>query len=341
MAIRGNRIEGAIGWVAGAAIVAMALPAAASDGPSGPESRSTFKSGIDVVALSVTVLDPQARLLAGLSRDKFSVFEDGVRQDIAYFETSEVPLDLALLIDSSVSMEPKLAFVQKAAAGFVDALREGDRAAVFAFNSYVRPLQAFTADRSLVRQAIQSTTAAGGTALYNAVYVALRAFDKVAEDGRVRRRAIVVLTDGEDTASVLTFDDLMAEAKAAGVAIYTIGLHAEEPGRYAAQQTPRLLLDRRLRDEAAGPRDGRQGVLPDRPAVARRGLRRDRARAGDPVRHRLRVPQPDAQRRLPAGHGPRQRQPGCATAHADGLPGRGAVGVLATARRRESTARRV
>ena len=237
MAIRGNSIQGAIGWVAGAAIVAMALPAAASDGPSGPESRSTFKSGIDVVALSVTVLDPQARLLAGLSRDKFSVFEDGVRQDIAYFETSEVPLDLALLIDSSVSMEPKLAFVQKAAAGFVDALREGDRAAVFAFNSYVRPLQAFTADRSLVRQAIQSTTAAGGTALYNAVYVALRAFDKVAEDGRVRRRAIVLLTDGEDTASVLTFDDLMAEAKAAGVTIYTLGLHAEEPARYAAQQT--------------------------------------------------------------------------------------------------------
>ncbi|MFI5077798.1 MAG: VWA domain-containing protein, partial [Vicinamibacteria bacterium] len=237
MAIRGNSIQGAIGWVAGAAIVAMALPAAASDGPSGPESRSTFKSGIDVVALSVTVLDPQARLLAGLSRDKFSVFEDGVRQDIAYFETSEVPLDLALLIDSSVSMEPRLAFVQKAAAGFVDALREGDRAAVFAFNSYVRPLQAFTADRSLVRQAIQSTTAAGGTALYNAVYVALRAFDKVAEDGRVRRRAIVLLTDGEDTASVLTFDDLMAEAKAAGVTIYTIGLHAEEPSRYAAQQT--------------------------------------------------------------------------------------------------------
>ena len=64
MAIRGNSIQGAIGWVAGAAIVAMALPAAASDGPSGPEpnGRSTFKSGVDVVALNVTVLDPQARL---------------------------------------------------------------------------------------------------------------------------------------------------------------------------------------------------------------------------------------------------------------------------------------
>jgi Ca-activated chloride channel family protein len=238
MANRGLRIQGAIGLIAGAAIVAMAMPAAASDGPSGPEpsSRSTFKSGVDVVALSVTVLDPQARLLAGLSRDKFSVFEDGIRQDIAYFETSEVPLDLALLLDTSVSMEPKLAFVQKAATGFVEALRDGDRAAVWGFSSYVRPLQGFTADRSLVRQAIQATTATGGTALYNAVYVALRAFQKVAEDGQVRRRAIVVLTDGEDTASLLTFDDLLAEAKSAGVTIYTIGLHADAPGIYRAQQ---------------------------------------------------------------------------------------------------------
>src|SRR4029077_1414622 len=124
-----------------------------------------------------------------------------------------------------------------AAAGFVDALRDGDRAAVFAFNSYVRPLQAFTTDHALVRQAIQSTTAAGGTALYNAVYVALRAFQKAAEDGRVRRRAIVVLTDGEDTASIMTFDDLLAEAKSAGVTIYTIGLHADAPAVYAARQT--------------------------------------------------------------------------------------------------------
>jgi Ca-activated chloride channel homolog len=238
MANRGIRFQGAIGLIAGAAILAMTPRIAAEDGPSGPEptGRSTFKSGVDVVALSVTVLDPQARLLAGLSREKFSVFEDGIRQDIAYFETSEVPLDLALLLDTSVSMEPKLAFVQKAAAGFVDALRDTDRAAVYGFSSYVRPLQAFTSDRSLVRQAIQATTAGGGTALYNAVYVALRAFQKAADDGQVRRRAIVVLTDGEDTASVLTFDDMLAEAKAAGVTIYTIGLHADAPGIYTAQQ---------------------------------------------------------------------------------------------------------
>jgi Ca-activated chloride channel homolog len=237
MAILGRR-DVAIGWIAAAAFVAMALPAGASDGPSGPDaSRSTFKSGVDVVALSVTVLDPRMQLLAGLNRDQFAVFEDGVRQEIAYFETSEVPLDLALLIDTSVSMEPKLAFVQKAAAGFVDALRDNDRAAVFAFNNYVRPMQTFTSDRGRVRQAIQATTAGGGTALYNAVYVALRAFSQVAQtDGPVRRRAIVVLTDGEDTASLLSYDDMLAEAKSAGVTIYTIGLHADSPAVYAAQQ---------------------------------------------------------------------------------------------------------
>jgi Ca-activated chloride channel homolog len=237
MAIQGIRQHGAIGWVA-TAVIALAMPVAANDGPSGTEAtgRSTFRSGVDVVSLSVTVLDAQAKLLAGLSREKFSVFEDGVRQDIAYFESSEIPLDLALLIDTSVSMEPKLAFVQEAAAGFLDVLRQGDRAAVFSFNHYVRPLQAFTEDRDAVRAAIKATSAAGGTALYNAVYVSLKAFEKAAADGKVRRRAIVVLTDGEDTASLLTFDDLLAEAKRAGVTIYTIGLHADAPGIYTAQQ---------------------------------------------------------------------------------------------------------
>lgn len=237
MAKRGIRHHGGTGWVA-IAILAMALPAAANDGPSGADAtgRSTFRSGVDVVSLSVTVLDSQAKLLAGLSREKFSIFEDGVRQDIAYFETSEIPLDLALLIDTSVSMQPKLAFVQEAATGFLEVLRQGDRAAVFGFNHYVRPLQAFTGDRDAVRAAIRATTAAGGTALYNAVYVSLKTFEKAASDGRVRRRAIVVLTDGEDTASLLTFDDLLAEAKRAGVTIYTIGLHADAPSIYAAQQ---------------------------------------------------------------------------------------------------------
>jgi Ca-activated chloride channel homolog len=196
-----------------------------------PQQGVTFRSGIEVVALSVTVLDLQQRLVSDLLRQDFAVFEDGVRQEITYFETRDVPLDLAILIDTSISMEPKLPFVRKAAMGFASMLRSTDRAAVLAFNDRVQTLTGFTSDPAAVTQAIGATKAAGGTALYNAVFVALRELRKgVRTDDTVRRRAIVVLSDGEDTASLLSFDELVEEARRAGVTIYTIGLRTDVPG---------------------------------------------------------------------------------------------------------------
>jgi Ca-activated chloride channel family protein len=208
-----------------------------------PRPPATFRSGVEVVALSVTVLDLQQRLVGDLARQDFAVFEDGVRQDVRYFETRDVPLDLAILIDTSVSMEPKLPFVRKAAAGFATMLRPTDRASVMAFNDRVQVLTGFTSDAAAITQAIQSTKAAGGTALYNAVFVALRELRKgVHTDDTVRRRAIVVLTDGEDTASLLSFDELLAEARRAGVTIYTIGLRTKDPtsGYYASRTRPQF-----------------------------------------------------------------------------------------------------
>lgn len=224
--------------VLGFGLVVQQSTAAVGHAPTDPVSRppqATFRSGVEVVALNVTVFDGQQQLLSGLGRNDFAVYEDGVRQDIAYFETSDVPLDLAILLDSSASMEGKLAFVQKAAAGFASTLGPADRAAVFAFNSRVEMLQGFTSDRSLVERAISRTQASGGTAIYNALYVALREFRKaITQDERVRRRAIVVLSDGEDTASLLSFDEVMDEARRAGVTIFTIGLHTDQ---VAAQAT--------------------------------------------------------------------------------------------------------
>ena len=169
--------------------------------------RVTFRSGVDVVALNVTVLDSTQRLVGDLAQHDFAVFEDGVRQDIAYFETRDIPLDVALLIDTSISMGPSLPNVRKAAAGLVAMLRPLDRAAVFAFNDRVHKLTGFTSDSEVITRAIGETRSNGATALYNAIYVALREFRKsITSDDTVRRRAIVVLSDGEDTASVLSFD---------------------------------------------------------------------------------------------------------------------------------------
>jgi len=185
----------------------------------------TFRSGTSLVALNVIVTDPKQQYASGLRAEDFEIYEDGVKQQVEFFATSEVPLDLILLIDSSSSMADKVGAVHRAAAGFIDTMRTGDRAAVVSFADGVQLLQALTSDAELVRQAIDRTQAKGATALHNALYVALKEFGRSANGGPdVRRQAIAVLSDGEDTSSLITFDDVLEMAKRSGVAIYTIAL---------------------------------------------------------------------------------------------------------------------
>ena len=217
--MRGSGLRNVCGaWL----IVTLAgTQAAAQDAPQSP----VFKSGTSLVALNVIVTDNNKEFASGLSRDDFEVYEDGVRQDVQFFAASEVPLDLILLIDGSSSMNEKVSFVHKAASGFIDTMRPEDRAAVVSFADGVRVLQPLTSDRATVRAAIDRTGAKGATALHNAIYVALKEFGRpAAASGDVRRQAIAVLSDGEDTSSLLSFDDVLDMAKRSGVSIYTIGL---------------------------------------------------------------------------------------------------------------------
>jgi Ca-activated chloride channel homolog len=190
-----------------------------------------FQTGIDVVSLAVTVTDPAHKIVGNLQRGDFAVYEDGVIQDLAYFETGDVPLDLAFLIDTSASMEGKLGFVRKAASGFTSTLRPGDRASVISFNNRVNVLQPFTEDVSAINRAIGRINANGGTALYNAIYITLKEYARDVRKDRtddvVRRRAVVLLTDGEDTASLMNFDELLREAKREAITVYTIGLRGD------------------------------------------------------------------------------------------------------------------
>jgi Ca-activated chloride channel homolog len=193
--------------------------------PADPASQFTFRSGIELVGLNVTVTDVKDRYIAGLGSSDFEVLEDGVTQDLAFFAASELPLDLALLIDTSASMSLKLDTVQSAAIGFIRTLRPGDRAAVMPFANGLREGQPMTDDQKALEAAVRRTTAGGGTALYNAVYVALKQLGAHSrENATVRRYAIVVLTDGEDTASLIGFEDVLDSARRSGVAIYTISV---------------------------------------------------------------------------------------------------------------------
>jgi Ca-activated chloride channel homolog len=152
---------------------------------------------------------------------------------VTFFNKTNLPIALALLLDTSASMEAKLPTAQEAAGGFAKRLRAQDLAEIIDFDSRVVVLASFTSGVTELEQAIHKTSAGGSTSLYNAVYIALKDLKKVIakNTGEIRRQAIVVLSDGEDTSSLLPFEEVLDLAKRSETAIYAIGLRsADGPG---------------------------------------------------------------------------------------------------------------
>jgi Ca-activated chloride channel family protein len=221
----------------------------------GQATRPAFRSGVDLVSLHVTVTDARQGYVTGLQREDFTILEDGRPQEVAFFGTSEVPLALAVLIDSSASMSGNMTTVQEAATGFVRAMSPRDVASIIEFDTRAQLSTAFTNDRATLEQAIQLTWPDGATALYDAVYIALKELEKL-RAGRaadeVLRPALVILSDGADTSSVVKFDDLMELARRSGAAIYTIGIGLTTPGGQRAGPLDADFVLRRLAQETGG-----------------------------------------------------------------------------------------
>ena len=208
----------------------------------GPAQRPTFRSSAALVSLNVTVQDASSRFVSGLQPSDFVVYEDGVKQDVRFFESASVPVDLIVLIDTSSSMSDKIHAVHEAASGFLRTLRPGDRGAVVTFADGVTVLQSLTPDHALLESAVRGTGASGQTALYNAVYISLKQFGQAAHGSSdVRRQAIVVLSDGQDTCSLVTLNDVMAVARKLGVNIYTVSLQSPAAVNQIAEQGGRRL----------------------------------------------------------------------------------------------------
>jgi Ca-activated chloride channel homolog len=191
---------------------------------------SSYRTGVDIVSLNVTVSDPAGRYVTNLASEQFGVFEDGVKQDISYFARSNLPIALSLLLDTSASMEDRMGTAQEAAAGFARRLRPQDLCQLVDFDREVKVLQGFTNDRAALEQAIRQTRPGGSTSLYNAIYVALKELKRTrtGSEQEVRRLAIVVLSDGEDTSSLVGYDQVLDLAKRSDTAIYAIGLRTKE-----------------------------------------------------------------------------------------------------------------
>lgn len=210
-----------------------ATPAAAA--PAADAPVPVFRAAVDLVALTVVVTDAAQNFVSGLSARDFAIYEDGVQQDVSFFAASAVPLDLALLVDTSASMQDKMQTMQQAALGFLRTLRRGDRAAIVDIKDTVRLAYPLGSDLEAAGEAVRATIARGGTSLYNGLYLGIKEMVKQRRaNGDVRRQAIAVLSDGEDTSSLVGYDDVLELARQSGITIYTITLKSPHAVRQAS-----------------------------------------------------------------------------------------------------------
>ena len=200
-----------------------------------PQIRPSFSAGVDLVPVTVTVQQADGSYAAGLPSSSFRIFDEGAVQPIVLFDAGNIPIDLVLLLDTSASTNARLPTMQNAATRLVRALRPADRAMVLSFGARTVVVEPFTSDGHRLARAIGSLTCDGSTSLYDALYVALHQFNAPAGSTEVRRRALVVFSDGDDTTSLTAFDNVLDQARRRAVAIYTIRLVSpfEEVDRFA------------------------------------------------------------------------------------------------------------
>jgi Ca-activated chloride channel homolog len=202
----------------------------------GRQRRSTeLRVQTDLVGILASVTDQNGRPIPDLTQDSFQLSEEGVPQKIAKFEAqTDRPLDLALMIDSSMSAFKDLRFETEAAARFIQqVVRPNDTLAVFEFDESVTKLSNFSDNVPRLQAAVRKIVPGAGTSIYDAVELAS---DSLARMPQGRRRAIVLVTDGGETTSVAKFDDTRRAAIASGALIYSIIIRAvnNENGRNTA-----------------------------------------------------------------------------------------------------------
>ncbi len=194
-----------------------------------------IKAEVNLVSVIASVLDKDSRPVSDLPKEAFEVYEEGVKQQVEVFEAeTQQPLDLALLIDSSLSTLKELAFEREAAARFIrQIVRPGDRLAVFEVSDVVSQLSEFSSNVVRLEESVRRIEGGGGAPLYDAIVLGSQALEKRPLG---RRRVLVLVTDGGETTSRAKFDDARRAALAAGTMLYTILINPvkSEGGRNTA-----------------------------------------------------------------------------------------------------------
>jgi Ca-activated chloride channel family protein len=193
-----------------------------------------FKSGVDFVNVTATVTDDNGRFVPGLRQEDFTVYEDGRVQEVSHFSSDRVPVSLGIALDASGSMSPeKLAAARAAIERLIFKLLDQEDELFFVeFATSAELTQGWTTDRQLISQALARVNAVGGTALYDAVAEAL----PTAEEGRNRKKALLVISDGNDTNSSIGVSALRQRIRESEVLVYALGVDST-----ASRETPRIV----------------------------------------------------------------------------------------------------
>jgi Ca-activated chloride channel homolog len=168
--------------------------------PTGPEevdAGDIIKVNTTLVTIPVSVMDRDGRYVPNLQKEEFRIWEDGIEQEVAFFQSVDKPFSVVLMLDTSPSTQFRLEDIQDAAIGFVNQLRSDDKVMVVSFNDDIKILSEFTTDRLKLRRAIERARTDDGTRLYDAVDMVINQ-----QLSRIQgRKAIVLFTDGVDTTS--------------------------------------------------------------------------------------------------------------------------------------------
>jgi Ca-activated chloride channel family protein len=199
------------------AAVSQTAPAAPSPGQS--DAGTTLKVDVKLVNVFVTVVDQNGAPVGGLSKDNFQVMEDGVTQNVAVFDReSELPLNIILAVDTSLSTRKDLPLELESARHFVHSiLRPVDRLALYQFDEIVHEVVPFTSDPARVDRGIEGVRVGSATALYDALYLGASALEE-----RKGRKVMVVITDGGDTASKVNYAEALRSMLSAEAIVYSI-----------------------------------------------------------------------------------------------------------------------
>ena len=221
-------------------VVALVVVSAAASIAAQSQEGFRFRSGVELINVTATVTDDDGRFVAGLTKDDFTVYEDGERQEVTHFSNERVPVSLGIALDASGSMtDEKMAAARAAIDRFIfDLLGSGDELFFVEFSTRATLTQPWTNDPRKISRAVRDVDPAGGTAMYDAIATAL----PEAQSGRNAKKALLVISDGNDTNSTTTVGELRRMIRESEVLVYALGVDGTPPRRAPVVLPPTIQI---------------------------------------------------------------------------------------------------